>query len=50
LRLGQSTGPGVFLYDQNGNGIRDRTQLDRLLTDDLPGELAHWLVPADTYF
>jgi hypothetical protein len=50
LRLGQSTGPGIFLYDRNGNGIRDRAHLERLLATDLPAELAYWVVPADTYF
>jgi hypothetical protein len=50
LRLGQATGPGVYLYDHNGNGIRDCVRLETLLTEDFPVDCSHWIVPADVYY
>ena len=45
-RVGAAKGPEIALYEEHGCGIRDRTQLDRLLdeSDTL------WIVPADVHF
>jgi len=44
--VGAYEAPSIYLYDQYGNGIRNQTQLDRILeeSDDL------WIVPADVHF
>jgi len=44
-QVGASTGPAIALYTEHGDGICDRTQLDRLLdeSDSL------WIVPADVH-
>ncbi len=45
-KVGAAKGPEIALYGEHGCGIRDRTQLDRLLdeSDTL------WIVPADVHF
>jgi hypothetical protein len=45
-RVGAYRGPMVSLYDEYGNGIRDRERLDDVLAD----SENLWVVPADAYF
>ena len=55
-RVGQFQGPGVFLYDPDGEGIQNRGHLDRVLdgeiasrdVDDENQEL--YVVPADVHY
>ena len=45
-QVGAYDGPSIFIYDQHGNGVPHRGQLDRLVeeTDDC------WIVPADVHY
>lgn len=44
-QLGVSEGPPVYLYDEHGTGIRNRSQLERVLAT---GD--RWIVPADVHY
>jgi len=45
-KLGAYRGPSVVLYDEHGEGIRDRERLNLILNDDRE----HWIVPADVHY
>jgi hypothetical protein len=45
-QVGAYRGPTIFLYDEYAGGIRNRTQLERVLDSD--GD--QWVVPADVHF
>ena len=45
-QVGAYHGTTMFLYNEYGNGIRDREQLDRLLEE----SEEVWIVPADIHF
>lgn len=55
-RIGQFQGSSTFLYDEYGQGIRDRGHLDRVLAGDTttPGanteEQTVYVVPADVHY
>ncbi|GAA0294393.1 hypothetical protein GCM10009066_06090 [Halarchaeum salinum] len=44
--LGAYRGPSVVLYDEHGQGIRDRDRLDQILD----GVESCWIVPADVHY
>ncbi|WP_211312981.1 hypothetical protein [Halarchaeum salinum] len=44
--LGAYRGPSVVLYDEHGQGIRDRERLNRILG----GAESCWIVPADVHY
>ncbi|MEM3453336.1 MAG: hypothetical protein QW835_06920 [Candidatus Hadarchaeum sp.] len=46
--IGAYSGPYVFLYDEDGDGIRDCTELKHFL--EKKGEQKLWIVPADAHF
>ena len=56
--IGQSGGSGIWLYDNDGSGIRTRHHLDNALTKwpdlDYTSEeykgLDVWVVPADVHY
>jgi hypothetical protein len=54
-RIGQFTGSSTFLYDEYGQGIRNRGHLDRAVsgdaaTDANPEERTVYVVPADVHW
>jgi hypothetical protein len=55
-RIGQFQGPATFLYDQNGDGIRDKAHLEQVENywEDLETQqyenLNLYVVPADVHF
>ncbi|MBC7219284.1 MAG: hypothetical protein H5T49_04040 [Hadesarchaea archaeon] len=48
LNVGRHSGPSVYVYDENGNGIRDLTELKYILEAKHEDKL--WIVPADVHF
>lgn len=48
LGVGRYSGPSIYLYDENGEGIRDLTDLKHLLEQENKDKL--WIVPADVHF
>ncbi|MFB6076905.1 MAG: hypothetical protein ABEK12_02140, partial [Candidatus Nanohaloarchaea archaeon] len=52
-RVGEYTGPGTFLYDQDGGGIRHRDRLDEIYSKQDPGYddgTDLYVVPADVHY
>ena len=48
-RSGAYKGPGVFLYDEDGEGITNRDYLNEVLTNPNNGQKV-WIVPADVHY
>lgn len=48
--VGQCAGPSTFLYDQHGQGVRNRGHLDRLCANTYDHDGALYVVPADVHY